>query len=241
MASLNEIAYNILNIFRGGRSQHNEHYSLDQIKFNIKYYRTLFIRRDLQRFTKLEPFEQSLSNVKFNQINRGDLGLGDQYTLVSETIPTPMRLKNREGITFVGRQDDSKGFPIVTYNQSRYQKFNKFTSSEDNNRSFYKDNKLYIVGPIAKNVNNSLDIDSVDLLVRGIFRDPEDVVVYNTGEYSHDDQFPSMPNDYIQRIVQGIASQELMIMSSTLSDFKHDNRPPPPNTPQDTPQNTQEE
>ena len=34
--TLNEIAYNLLNLVRGGRSHHDEHISLDQIKFNIK-------------------------------------------------------------------------------------------------------------------------------------------------------------------------------------------------------------
>ena len=43
---LNEIAYNLLNLVRGGRSNQDEHISLDQIKFNIKHYRAMFIRRD---------------------------------------------------------------------------------------------------------------------------------------------------------------------------------------------------
>ena len=33
--TLNEIAYNILNLVRGGRSSNNDHISLDQVKFNI--------------------------------------------------------------------------------------------------------------------------------------------------------------------------------------------------------------
>ena len=44
--TLNEIAYNLLNLVRGGRSNHDEHISLDQIKFNVKHYRAMFIRRD---------------------------------------------------------------------------------------------------------------------------------------------------------------------------------------------------
>ena len=44
--TLNEIAYNLLNLVRGGRSNNDEHISLSQIKFNIKHYRAMFIRRD---------------------------------------------------------------------------------------------------------------------------------------------------------------------------------------------------
>lgn len=47
--TLNQIAYNILNVIRGGRSNNDDHISLDQIKFNIKYYRAMLIRRDLAR------------------------------------------------------------------------------------------------------------------------------------------------------------------------------------------------
>ena len=47
--TLNEIAYNILNIVRGGRSNNDDHISLSQIKFNIKHYRAMLIRRDLAR------------------------------------------------------------------------------------------------------------------------------------------------------------------------------------------------
>ena len=34
--TLDEIAYNILNLLRGGRSSNDEFISIDQIKFNIK-------------------------------------------------------------------------------------------------------------------------------------------------------------------------------------------------------------
>ena len=44
--TLDEIAYNLLNLVRGGRSNNDEHISLAQIKFNIKHYRAMFIRRD---------------------------------------------------------------------------------------------------------------------------------------------------------------------------------------------------
>ena len=44
--TLDEIAYNLLNLVRGGRSNQDEHISLDQIKFNVKHYRAMFIRRD---------------------------------------------------------------------------------------------------------------------------------------------------------------------------------------------------
>ena len=47
--TLDEIAYNILNLLRAGRSSNDELISLEQLKFNIKHYRAMLIRRDYAR------------------------------------------------------------------------------------------------------------------------------------------------------------------------------------------------
>ena len=47
--TLDEIAYNILNLLRGGRTHNDELISIDQIKFNIQHYRAMLIRRDYAR------------------------------------------------------------------------------------------------------------------------------------------------------------------------------------------------
>ena len=47
--TLDEIAYNLLNLVRGGRSSNDEQISLSQLKFNIKHYRAMLIRRDYAR------------------------------------------------------------------------------------------------------------------------------------------------------------------------------------------------
>ena len=39
--TLDEIAYNILNLLRGGRTHNDELISIDQIKFNIQHYRAM--------------------------------------------------------------------------------------------------------------------------------------------------------------------------------------------------------
>ena len=69
--TLNEIAYNVLNLVRGGRSNHDEHISLDQIKFNIKHYRAMLIRRDFARngiVTRHLEEKQMLANVVIFQL-----------------------------------------------------------------------------------------------------------------------------------------------------------------------------
>ena len=68
--TFNEIAYNILNLVRGGRSSHDEHISLDQIKFNIKHYRAMFIRRDFARNGLItRHLEQDLGCLELEKVD----------------------------------------------------------------------------------------------------------------------------------------------------------------------------
>ena len=68
--TLNEIAYNILNLVRGGRSNNNDHISISQIKFNIKYYRAMLIRRDFTRNGMItRHLEQDLGCLELEKVD----------------------------------------------------------------------------------------------------------------------------------------------------------------------------
>ena len=68
--TLDEIAYNILNLVRGGRSHNDESISLRQIKFNIKYYRAMLIRRDFARNGIVtRHLEQDLGCIKLESVD----------------------------------------------------------------------------------------------------------------------------------------------------------------------------
>lgn len=224
MASLNEIAYNVLNLFRGGRSSQNDYYDLDQIKFNIKYYRNLFIRRDIQRKTRLEPFEQELKPLTLQPVTSDIRKFGNSLALRStEDIPKLLRTKHRQALTYVGPLNEQTTYEVIQNNEARYQTYNKYTSNKT--RSFVDQDRLYLIGQIANNVIDSKFIDETSVRVKGIFEDPEKVIEFNTQDfYDHDDEFPSMPDDYIQRITQGLTSGELRVMSQTQSDLQLNNR-----------------
>lgn len=104
--TLDEIAYNLLNIVRGGRSNHDEHISLDQIKFNIKHYRAMFIRRDYQKngFNS-RHVEQDLGCIKLEKVNASKCcGMPATSCVYRSTQPIPrtIRYNFREAITYVG-------------------------------------------------------------------------------------------------------------------------------------------
>ena len=73
--TLNEIAYNILNLVRGGRSSNNDYISTGQIKFNVKYYRAMLIRRDFARNGMVtRHLEQDLGCLELQKVDASTAG-----------------------------------------------------------------------------------------------------------------------------------------------------------------------
>ena len=226
MSTFNEIAYNIHNILRGGRTSNNEYYTLEQIKYNIKYYRALLIRRDLQRSpVRTTPFEQDIGVLNLEKIDEND-SYDDQPSYIlrtTEDIPEPLRLKGREGITFVGSPSGLVSYDTVNSNRRRYLRHSRFTNMSP--RSFYQQGKIYVEGdPNIEKINRyireedttlDVDVEHVDKVrIRGIFVDPEEAIEFESGSpYDHDTEFP-IPEDYIQRITQSMLNGEIRAMDS---------------------------
>lgn len=172
--TLNEAAYNVLNLMRGGRSTNNEYISLEQIKYSIRYYRSLLIRRDVQGNRRTKEFEQELRPVKMEAITLsddnfpGNLPLPTGLTNVlrsSETLPERVRTKDRDGVTFVGGDKAVGSFQLIDYQASPWQQYNKYTSAF--RRAWLREDYLYVMGWSIS------PLPSVNITVRGIFEKPE--------------------------------------------------------------------
>lgn len=201
--SLNQIAFNVLNILRGGRSSQSEHLSLEQVKFNIKYYRALFIRRDQQRnMNRSRMFEQDLGDVPMETVNEGEL-----LRRTTKVIPTPIRLKDREAITFVGCDKYTEPIPIIDAHRVIWNQYNKYTSEEV--QAFYRDGYVYVVNDIT--VNN--------INIRGIFEDPEQVFLFNNEFELYDSNSPfPISMDMLEGITKGLINGELAFLTQTVND-----------------------
>lgn len=197
--SLNDIAYHILNDVRGNRSEDFPNLSIDQIKFALKYYRARFIRQDQQRnFNRYRLFEQDLGLVDVSLYDTAESDIEESLNLILRTdnrIPTPIRMKEWEGITYVGDVNKTgEPIPVVDGHRSYWNKYNKYTAND--REAFYRDGHIYI-----RNDNN------LDLInIRGIFEDPEEVYEYTNED--EDKPFP-IPKDMLQRIIQGMLNGEL--------------------------------
>jgi hypothetical protein len=216
--SLNQIAYNLLNSLRGGRTSSSENIDLEQVKFAIKYYRSLFIRRDMQRNNlRSRMFEQDLGQVKLGSVDTAESAetvTGNHVLRTEKVIPTPIRLKNGIGITHVGGKDkQSLQMSMVDDVRSPWMQFGKYTKKTP--FVTYRNGYLY--------VHNHTYLDRVN--IRGMFEDPEQVHKFTRENgfdlYDEDSPFP-ISSDMLEGITKGLLQGELTLMLETQTDTTTD-------------------
>ena len=214
--TLNEIAYNILNLVRGGRSSNNDYISTDQIKFNIKYYRAMLIRRDFARNGMItRHLEQDLGCLELIKVDASKCCNLPTECAVYRTvrkIPKTVRFNFKDAVTYVGDISGTGTIPIVESNTVQWLPYDKYTKNKM--KAYMIEDYLYIYNADGLKFIN----------VRGIFEDPEDVALFDCdGSDCYDDNsdFP-IPMDMLQIITNGLMSGELMMLSSTVNDTTND-------------------
>ena len=215
--TLNEIAYNLLNLVRGGRSSADEHISLDQIKFNIKHYRAMFIRRDYARngFNS-RHLEQDLGCVYLEPVDASkccDLPTNCSVYRTKQRIPKTVRYNFEEAISYVGDITGTGRIPFVGSNSVKWLPYDKYT--KDKLKAYMLSDYLYIY--------NAEGLEAIN--IRGVFEDPEDVAIFDECEpddcYSSDTEYP-LPLDMLNLINSGLINGELGLLSGTFSDTSND-------------------
>ena len=214
--TLNEISYNILNLIRGGRSHHDDHISLAQIKFNVKHYRAVQIRRDYVRNGQItRHLEQDLGCVKLIEVDAAkccNLNVGCTVFRTVKTIPKTIRFNFKEAITHVGGIDGISTIPFIESHMIPYLEYDKYT--KDKAKSYMIGDYLYIYNPGTMEYIN----------IRGIFEDPETISSFDCDGvdcYDDNSEFP-LPMDMLQSITAGLMNGELAMLATTMSDTTND-------------------
>tara|TARA_R100001224_G_scaffold108009_1_gene83861 strand:+ start:355 stop:1050 length:696 start_codon:yes stop_codon:yes gene_type:complete len=214
--TLNEIAYNILNLVRGGRSSNNDYISTSQIKFNVKYYRAMLIRRDFARNGIItRHLEQDLGCLELIKVDASKCCNLPTECAVYRTvrkIPRTVRFNFRDSVTYVGDISGTGTIPIVDSNAVQWLPYDKYTKNKM--KAYMIEDYIYIYNADGLQFIN----------VRGVFEDPEDVAKFDCdGSDCYDDNmdFP-IPMDMLQTITQGIMSGELMMLASSVNDTTND-------------------
>ena len=214
--TLNEIAYNILNLARGGRSSNNDHISLAQIKFNVKYYRAMLIRRDFTRNGIItRHLEQDLGCIELQKVDASkccNLPVDCAVYRSKVKIPRTVRFSFKDAITHVGDVTGLATIPMVEPHMVEYLPYDKYTKQQK--KAYMIEDYLYIYnGDGLKFIN-----------VRGVFEDPEEVALFDCDGsdcYDDDSEFP-IPMDMVQIITQGLMSGELMMLATSVNDTTND-------------------
>lgn len=172
--TLNEAAYNVLDLMRGGRATNNEYISLEQIKYTIRYYRALLIRRDVNAGRRTGGLEQELQPSKMEPVTLTTdnfpgffpdaTGLTNVIRSM-ESLPETIRMKDRDGITFVGGDQAVGSFQLTSFQSAPWQQYNKYTSGF--RRAWTREGFLYIMGWAIT------PLPDVNVTIRGIFANPE--------------------------------------------------------------------
>ena len=217
--TLNEIAYNLLNLVRGGRSSHDEHISLDQIKFNIKHYRAMFIRRDYERNRLItRHIEQDLGCLKLMKVDATRCCSLPSTCIVYRTelpIPKTIRFNFKEAITHVGDITGVSTIPFINSNAVKWLPYDTYTNKKY--KAYMLENHMYIY--------NAEGLEYIN--IRGVFEDPSHVEAYTccgndcTSCYNDNSEFP-LPMDMVNMINSGILNGELRLLSGTMSDTEND-------------------
>ena len=214
--TLNEIAYNDINLVRGGRSSNNDYISLDQIKFNIRYYRAMLIRRDFARNGMItRHLEQDLGCLNLIKVDASkccNLPIECAVYRTERALPRTVRFNFRDAITHVSDVTGTGTIPLVESHTVQWLPYDKYT--KDKYKAYMIEDFMYIYNAEGLGFIN----------VRGVFENPEDVSSFDCdGSECYDDNMDyPLPLDMVETITKGIMAGELVLLSGSKNDTTND-------------------
>ena len=197
--TLNEIAYSVAETVG---KPYDEAF-LNRVRSGIHYYRSLLIKRDIDRNPGFIPpqFVQRLSCVEMQSVDIAqcpDVVIGCNVCRTVNKVPTLVRLADRLAITFVGTIDLQKNYSLIELDRVPYQRHGLYTGSLP--YAFFLDDYLYLVNACPKSIT-----------IAGIFEDPTSLVSFVTCDgaqaFTFDDPYP-IPRDMVQQLIQSMLAGE---------------------------------
>lgn len=203
MATLNQIAFNIAN----AAGKNTDPVFVNRIKFQIEYFRALFLRRDAERnFGIPDAFVQTrvLDMEWVPAVEACGVSLPCQILKSKEKICTPINLKGQTGFVYVGAVGGSESFQYVSPEQVVYALQSKFTGNQT--KYFYKDGYVYVTegSPMCVEVRMACESPATG----------GEEGVEGLGCIDHDAEYP-VTMDMVQRITEAILNQ---LQADTLQD-----------------------
>ena len=191
MATLNEIAYDILTSVRPQLSDDTE-LDIRLIKFWIKNQRALLIRNEINRNRSIDSDITQTLCVDLECVDASvccDIELGQGILRSKQEIPDTLEMHNKKAITKVGPVNISKeAFSLIEYDRVPFVASAKYVGNMV--YAFIHDKYLYIY------TKNPRYKDLVAVGLRGVFEDPEAAKKFKSCEnndepcYTDDSEYP---------------------------------------------------
>lgn len=230
--TLNKLAYDLLNIVRGGQIADDETLSLRQVKFWINNTRALLIRRDLDKGRSINPdIIQSIPCMNIIQVDASECNCQDSGCYTTRTIrkiPHAIELQQQNLITRVGPTNpQARAYPLISYHRVPWALSNPTTNALI--RSFLYNEYIYL---ITKNSSILSTIEKIS--ISGVFEDPTELETFSNCAatlpcYTDDDTYP-ISAVMIEQMKQMIIQNNLKIASNAptdnTNDGKNDLQPP---------------
>ena len=201
MATLNEIAYNIKNIARGGITSDDDNLSMRQLKFMIHYHRAGILQKYTNNGRNIHPQsyqsfvgqltpagEQELSEYKSHDTDT-------QHQLLNIDIPEIVQFNGLKGIAFIGLGDRQTPIQLSSAENIFFTQYNRFTNHM--RRAFLIGSRLYLYALSTDSIN-------LDINIRAVFSDPTEVIGYLNDDTT---QYP-FPEELIEPLSMEILTRE---------------------------------
>ncbi len=186
MATLEELIYNVKNVFKGGVTSVDDDLSDDQVAFWLATERGLLLKEDFEENKALNNvLIQDLGCISVECVDKVECcNLGfDSETTIYRTVPTVPKpiIINWSGIhntvlfTYIGLATHDSPFEFTSEAIAHWSRYKKYTKQLP--RSFYRHERIYIT-----NIKNPSSLEIIN--IKGIFENPEDAKDFNkcTGE-----------------------------------------------------------
>lgn len=190
MATLNEIAYDLLSIVRPQLSDDTE---LDerQIKFWIHNQRALWIRNEMNKNRTIDADIIQTLCAELECVDASDcchIDLGCPILRIKKKLPKTMEMHNKQAIVRVGPVNKkSQPFSFVEYDRVPYLTSARFTGNSI--FAFLHDEYIYIYTKDPRYANLAA------ITIRGVFEDPTEAAMFKNCDdgtpcYSDDEEYP---------------------------------------------------
>lgn len=223
--TLNEIAYDLLNLIRAGRSVASETITIDQVKFWVVNSRAQLIRNEANKQRTIDPeLIQDLGCLEVEAIDAAlccNVSVDCNVVRTKMKIPGFIEINQKPLITRVGPINrTSPQYDLIPIERLPFEFQNKFTKNQI--KSYIHGDYIYLAGH-----KDNPDVFTLAYVnVAGVFEDPRSIVDFeceNEPCYTDDSSF-KIKRWMIEQMKAQIVQLDLQTIAGSFTDKTSDSK-----------------